>query len=73
MDYDALKTGPNAPAVMESAQQYLAAGAIGIQLAEFIRKLGHPARAHIDGNYEVVCPLVAKMPDWVKLAGWVCL
>jgi len=60
MDYDALKTGPNAPAVMESAQQYLAAGAIGIQLAEFIRKLGHPARAHIDGNYEVVCPLVAK-------------
>jgi ferredoxin len=60
MDYEALKTGPHAPAVMESAQQYLAAGAIAIQLAEFIRQLGYPAKAHIDGNYEVVCPLVAK-------------
>ncbi len=60
MDYDALKTGPHAPAVMESAQQYLAAGAIAVQLAEFIRKLGFPAKAHIDGNYDVVCPLVAK-------------
>ncbi|RLD71896.1 MAG: hypothetical protein DRJ10_19080, partial [Bacteroidetes bacterium] len=60
MDYDALKTGPLAPSVMESAQQYLAAGAIAIQLAEFIRKLGHPAKAHIDGNYDVVCPIVAK-------------
>ena len=60
MDYDALKTGPHAPTAMESAQQYLAAGAIGIQLAEFIRQLGYPARAHIDGDYEVVCPLVAK-------------
>jgi len=60
MDYFALKTGPYAPSVMESAQQYLEAGVIAIQLAEFIRKLGHPAKAHIDGNYDVVCPLVAK-------------
>lgn len=60
MDYDALKSGPMAPIVMESAQQYIAAGAIGIQLAEFIRQLGYPARAHILGDYEVVCPLVAK-------------
>ena len=60
MDYDAIKSGPNAPIVMESAQQYLAAGAIAIQLAEFIRQLGFPARAHIDGDYEVICPLVAK-------------
>jgi len=60
MDYDALKTGPYAPSVMESAQQYLAAGAIAVQLAEFIRGLGYPAKAHIDGNYDVVCSLVAK-------------
>ena len=60
MDYDAIKSGPMAPIVMESAQQYLAAGAIGVQVAEFIRELGYSARAHIDGDYEVVCPLVAK-------------
>ncbi|MBC8321707.1 MAG: 4Fe-4S dicluster domain-containing protein [Bacteroidetes bacterium] len=60
MDYDAVKSGPYGPAVMESAQQYLASGVIAIQIAKFIRQIGFPARAHIDGNYEVVCPLVAK-------------
>ena len=25
-----------------------------------IRSLGYPARAHIDANYRVVCPLVAR-------------
>jgi len=60
MDSHAIKCGPLAPAVMESAQQYLNAGVIAVQLAEFIRLLGFPAKAHIDGNYEVVCPLVAK-------------
>jgi reductive dehalogenase len=29
-------------------------------MAEFIRRLGYSARAHIDGNYRVVCPLVAR-------------
>lgn len=29
-------------------------------MATFIRNLGYEARAHIDGNYEVVCPLVAR-------------
>lgn len=60
MDVDAVRSGPYGPIVMESAQQYLESGAIAVQLAEFIRKLGYPARAHIDGNYEVVCPLIAK-------------
>ncbi len=60
MDMYAVRSGPLAPIVMESAQQYLESGAIAVQLAEFIRQLGYPARAHIDGNYEVVCPLVAK-------------
>ncbi len=60
MDSDIVATGPQAPIVMESAQQYLSAGAIAVQMAQFIRQLGFPARAHIDGNYRVVCPLVAK-------------
>jgi reductive dehalogenase len=60
MDYNMVKSGPYGQIVMESAQQYLSSGVIAVQVAEFIRHLGYPARAHIDGNYEVVCPLVAK-------------
>ena len=53
-------TAPAAPIVTESSRQYLEAGKTAVQLAAFIRNLGYSARAHIDGNYEVVCPLVAK-------------
>ncbi len=60
MDFDFTSAAPYAPTVMESGQQYLHAGIIAVQLAEFIRNLGHEARAHIDANYQVVCPLVAK-------------
>jgi len=55
-----LDRAPHGPTVMESAQQYLNSGAIAVQLAEFIRNLGYSARAHIDGSYRVVCPLVAR-------------
>lgn len=60
MDKHQLDYAPASPAVMETAQQYLNAGAIAVQVAAFIQNLGYPARAHIDGNYEVVCPLVAR-------------
>lgn len=59
MDFDYTASAPYGPIVMESGQQYLHAGIIAVQLADFIRNLGHEARAHIDGNYQVVCPLVA--------------
>lgn len=60
MDFDSINKGPQAPAVMESAKQYLNAGTIAVQLASFIRNLGYEARAHIDAHYEVICPLVAR-------------
>ena len=60
MDKSMLDHAPYGPTVMESAQQYLVSGAIAVQIAAFIRNLGYPARAHIDGNYRVVCPLVAR-------------
>lgn len=60
MDKDYLATGPAGPTLMESANQYLNSGVIAIQVAKFIRELGYEARAHIDGNYEVICPLVAR-------------
>ena len=55
-----VSAAPSASIVMESGQQYLGSGIIALQVAAFIRNLGFEARAHIDGNYEVVCPLVAR-------------
>ncbi len=60
MDKDWLATGPAGPTLMESARQYLNSGVVAIQIAKFIRELGYEARAHIDGNYEVICPVVAR-------------
>ena len=60
MAKEMIDRAPRGPTVMESAQQYLASGAIAVQIAVFIRSLGYPARAHIDGNYRVICPLVAR-------------
>ncbi|MBK5097628.1 MAG: 4Fe-4S dicluster domain-containing protein [Gemmatimonadetes bacterium] len=60
MAKEMIDRAPRGPTVMESAQQYLASGAIAVQMALFIRSLGYPARAHIDGNYRVICPLVAR-------------
>jgi len=60
MDKEMMSTAPAGPTVMESAQQYLNSGAIAVQVASLIRQLGYPAKAHIDGKYDVVCPLVAK-------------
>ena len=60
MDKEMMDTAPKGPTIMESARKYLDAATMAIQIAQFIRQLGYPARAHIDGNYEVVCPLVAR-------------
>lgn len=60
MDRVMLDSAPLAPTVMESAQQYVASGVIAVQMAELVRGLGYPARAHIDGAYRVVAPLVAR-------------
>ncbi len=60
MAHEMLQTAPAATVVMESGQQYLESGRIALQVARFIRNLGYEARAHIDGNYQVVCPLVAR-------------
>ncbi len=60
MDHAITGTAPNAPTVMESARQYVEAAKVALQLGYFIRWLGYPARAHIDGNYRVIAPLVAR-------------
>jgi len=60
MDKKMVDAAPKSVVVMESGQQYLEAGRVAIQISKFINKLGYDARAHIDANYEVVCPLVAR-------------
>lgn len=60
MDLRMTRAAPRAPAVMESGRQYVEAARIAVQLAAAVRKMGYPARAHIDGSYRVVAPLVAR-------------
>ncbi len=60
MDEQMMAAAPKGSAIMESADQYLKSGVPAIQLATFLRESGYEAQAHIDGNYEVVCPLVAR-------------
>lgn len=51
---------PQGSVIMESSQRYFDSGSIAVILAGFCREMGYSAKAHIDANYEVVCPLVAK-------------
>lgn len=59
MAHAMVQAAPKASIVMESAKQYLHSAEIAVTLADHIRQLGYEARAHIDGNYQVICPLVA--------------
>lgn len=59
MDHEMMMFAPQAPTLLESARQYVNAADIAIKVAEEIRAMGFEARAHIDGNYEVVAPMVA--------------
>jgi ferredoxin len=60
MDYGQMKYAPAGPTVLESSRQYLRSGLIATHLSLMIREMGYNAKAHIDGNYEVICPLVAE-------------
>ena len=59
MDYEMMQSAPMGSSVMESSEQYLRSGVLALKLAAFIRDMGYEATAHIDGNYELICPLVA--------------
>lgn len=59
MDHRMMLSAPQGSSVMESSEQYLRSGVLALKLAAWIRELGYDATAHIDGNYEVICPLVA--------------
>jgi reductive dehalogenase len=60
MDYGKVEEAPGIGISEETARQYAQVQRISIVLAEFIRQLGYPARAHIPGsNYQIMLPPVA--------------
>ena len=59
MDYEALRHAPAGPVIAESTRVYAVSGKVAVEIAARIRAMGYPARAHIDGDYRVIAPLVA--------------
>lgn len=60
MRQENIATAPRQPIMAESAVQYANIGLTAVMLANAIRAMGYEARAHIDGNYRVICPLIAR-------------
>jgi reductive dehalogenase len=59
MDYAQVEDAPGIGISEETALQYLNVQRIAIVLAEYIRKLGYRARAHVSGsNYQIMLPPV---------------
>jgi len=60
MDFFMIAAAPQAPVIVETGQQYLAAARIASVTAGMIRRLGFPARAHMAGsNYAALVPPLA--------------
>jgi ferredoxin len=60
MDFRMIASAPQAPVIVETAKQYVAAARIAVTAAGMIRRLGYPARAHMAGsNYQAVLPPLA--------------
>ncbi|RLD11393.1 MAG: hypothetical protein DRI56_01040 [Chloroflexota bacterium] len=60
MDFEMVQSAPSPTLTMESAKEYVEAARVAVQLAAALRGMGYSARAHIDGNYRVIAPLVAR-------------
>jgi len=55
METRMLKNSPTAAVIQESARKYVEAAKISNIVAGYLRQFGYEARAHNDGNYEVLC------------------
>lgn len=60
MNYEMIAAAPAGSTLVESSRQYLRSGTMAFEIAKHINGLGYEALAHIDGNYSLICPLVAK-------------
>jgi len=59
MDHAMMQQAPHHAVATESSLKYLKAGTVAVLVARYIQSLGYEARAHIDGNYRVMCIPVA--------------
>jgi reductive dehalogenase len=59
MDHRMVHAAPLPPASTETAIEYMRIADIAICLATYIKNLGYAARAHLDGNYQVLATAVA--------------
>ncbi len=59
MRTNVVKMGPTSSMLQESAQKYVEAAKISNIIAGYIRQFGYRARAHNDGNYDVLCVPIA--------------
>ena len=55
MSYEMLKHAPGVAVTTESSFKYFEAAKVALLLARYIHYLGYEARAHVDGNYRVLC------------------
>jgi reductive dehalogenase len=60
MAEEMVRAAPRAAEVIETARQYSEAARVAVQVAAWIRAMGYEARAHIDGNYRLILPLVGR-------------
>lgn len=59
MASEMVRHAPGSPTTTETAREYLEVGKIALAVARYASLLGYRARAHVDGNYRVMCVPVA--------------
>lgn len=60
MDIEMIMRAPKLSESIAVVKGYVEAATIGMVISYYIRELGYDARNHMDGNYLVVAPLVAR-------------
>lgn len=59
MKHEMIRHAPDGPTVTESARGYFETAKVAMLVARYINLLGYEARAHVDGNYRVLCGPIA--------------
>jgi ferredoxin len=59
MDHGMIRHAPHHATTTETAQKYFKTAHVATVVARYINLLGYQARAHVDGNYRVLCVPIA--------------
>ena len=60
MDQEMINRAPRIAEAVEVTKGYVNGALIGMMLSYYIRELGYEARNHMDGNYQLIAPLVGE-------------